>query len=83
MKKQWLKPQMNELKTTDLNIEEAKEALSKGYKLRHKYFTENEFIYMEDDIIYDEKNYPLKDFWKIRESESFRNGFKEGWSIII
>lgn len=57
---------------------EAIEALEQGKKVKHTYFTADEFIYMKDRILRDEKNYRLRHFWRYRTEKIFDTG----WSIF-
>lgn len=61
-----------------MNKEQAKAALKAGMTIVHEYFSEDEFIYMEGDVLKDEKGYHMHDFWDYRQDETF----DEGWEVI-
>jgi hypothetical protein len=58
----------------------ASEALQQGQVLHHKNYTPNEYIYMKDDVIYDENNNSMGkldgEFWSVRQD------FKDGWIVV-
>lgn len=62
-----------------LNKQEAIESLRKGFKLKHTYFTDEEFIYQKGHYYITEEGYQIdiETFWKLRNSE----GFNTGWYI--
>jgi len=51
--------------------------LNKGRKLTHISFTPEEYIYMKDGKLRDEKNQHIQGFWTIRTGYTWR----VGWSI--
>lgn len=59
--------------------EEAIKLLKKGYKIRHKYYSDNEYIYMKDGIIYSEEDYDMGgldgEFWTKYQT------FQDGWEL--
>jgi hypothetical protein len=61
--------------------EEALQAMIGGEKVTHQYFSDDEFIYMKGNNIYDENDFNMKtvndEFWIIRKTEMF----DDGWSI--
>jgi hypothetical protein len=40
-----------------MNKKEAEIALQQGYKIKHKYYSDNEYIFMVDGIIFSENGY--------------------------
>ena len=52
-------------------------AMRRGKILTHKYFTDDEFIYMSGDHVLDEQDLVLYGFWEMRKSSEFQLG----WSI--
>lgn len=60
--------------------DKAIEAMKKGLKVRHYYFGDNEFIYMDAGMIVTEEGYKVKpiEFWAYRSTKGWQNG----WSII-
>ncbi len=60
-----------------MTIEEAKTILASGKKLTHDYFSEGEYIYMVDGVIYSEDDVIHDNFWGLRQLEGWNNN----WSI--
>ena len=56
-----------------MNKEQAKLALKAGRKITHKYFSDNEFVYMDGNKLTDEKGLILKwdEFWLYRNNLIF------------
>lgn len=55
---------------------EAYNSMKTGSKVKHKYFTNNEFLHMVDGIITNEEDYNFESWWNGKET------WKEtGWSI--
>jgi len=65
---------------TDLTKEQAKSALTQGAYIKHKYFTDSEYLYFEQGLLKDEKGYHLdwKDFWRHKDNECF----DRDWYIV-
>lgn len=63
-----------------MNRQEAKEALNKGKKLRHRYFSSDEWIRQAGIIVFTEEGYSIdaQTFWGDRSGA----GFDEGWEIV-
>ena len=60
-----------------MNKQEAIEAMKKGFKVTHDYFSSDEFITMIGDKIVTEEGYSFNatEFWKYRTHESFNTGW--------
>ena len=58
-----------------LNWQEALEAMSKGCKVKHVHFTDDEYFLMKNKVICDENGYDMTRWYK---GESGQN---EHWSI--
>lgn len=60
--------------------EEAIIALGEGNKVRHRYFTYDEYVYVgEGNYLYDEcGNVRGEDFWDVRDGIHW----SDGWSIV-
>lgn len=57
--------------------QEAKIALAAGCILTHSYFTDDEFIYLKDGKIHDEKGYNIdSEFWALRWDEAWQTGWE-------
>ena len=60
---------------------EALNAMQKGHKVTHDYFSPEEYCYMKDGCIYTEEGYnvggPKSEFWSIRSG----NDWEEGWHL--
>jgi len=60
---------------------EAEIQLKKGRKIKHSYYTQDEFLYMKDDILYTEEDYPMgtlnDKFWKSIQK------WEDGWELYI
>jgi hypothetical protein len=58
---------------------EAEIQLKRGNKISHKYYTQGEYLYLRNDMLYTEDDYPqgaLNDmFWKSIQK------FEDGWSV--
>lgn len=56
-----------------------KEKLMDGFKVKHRYFTDGEYIYLENNDLKDENGYVLNwsEFWNQRQGESFDNGWSK------
>lgn len=61
-----------------MDKEQAIEAMKQGKKLTHNYFSNDEWITIENNIIISEDGVKHHNFWGIRNSESW----KTGWSIF-
>lgn len=63
-----------------VNQYNAKMLLKQGYKIRHRFFSDNEFLKIENGILKDENDNHLnwKEYWSFRQSSNFQNG----WSIV-
>lgn len=59
--------------------QEAIEAMKAGKKVTHVYFTDEEWITMEGNVIIDENGYHFDPdlFWFDRKSEAFNTGWSE------
>ena len=56
--------------------DEAIQAMKKGFKVTHQYFSSDEFIYMENGRIHDENGYDLDDeFWQWRQEDYWLTGW--------
>lgn len=68
------------MKMNNLTREEAKNALSKGKKLTHSYFDDNEWVIMMDDLILfnDSQTQSSEEFWGFKKGKAWDSG----WSII-
>lgn len=60
----------------NLNWEQAQEAMREGRRVKNRYFTDEEFFYMENDRVVDEEGYPM-DGW-------YRGYYwqDEGWKVL-
>lgn len=69
-----------ETKVNDLTRDEVKEALSKGKKLTHIYFTDFKWIIMMGDLILfeDGQTQSSEEFWKFKTGKTWDSG----WNII-
>jgi len=63
---------------TNMTKARAVEALESGAKVRHRLFSEGEFVYMKNGVIFDENAHPLVEFWQHRAAEHFDTG----WDVI-
>jgi len=50
---------------------EAIQAMIEGKKVTHRFFLSNEFIYMENGMIFFENEIPAFKFWQYRDSKSW------------
>jgi hypothetical protein len=59
---------------------EAIKAMSEGHKVRHTYFTSDEFVYVDDKgYMLDEKGYVMgPEFWELRTGKQW----DDGWSLV-
>jgi hypothetical protein len=59
---------------------EAYRAMIDGKKVTHKYFDDNQYIFMIGQNIYTEDNCSMgtihDDFWRMRKTESFNDGWE-------
>lgn len=59
---------------------EAYQAMIDGEKVTHKYFGDNEYVFMIAQCIYTEDNCGMgtihDDFWRLRQAESFNDGWE-------
>lgn len=64
----------------ELSIKEAKVALNEGSKIKHRLFTNDEYIYKKNGQLYDEQNTPLVEitFFNMRNSSIWQTG----WTTI-
>ena len=64
--------------------EEALQAMKYGCKVTHKYFTDDEFIYMKDHNIFSEEDYDFGsvfgEFW---QEKSRNENFDDGWCVYF
>lgn len=51
------------MKKENLTKDEALSFMIKGYKVSREYFDSDEYIHMEDGIIYSEEGYDFRDWW--------------------
>lgn len=58
---------------------EAIEAILKGVKVKHWLFSEEEYLYLDEEAFKDEKGLVLDwfDFWKYKQHKNFDNGWSE------
>ena len=56
---------------------EAINAMLNGSKVTHRYFQDDEFIYMESGKIFCESDHELFQFWELRSHA----GWESNWSI--
>lgn len=62
-----------------MNKNEAQQAMLDGHKVRHYHFDDNEYLYMLNNIVYDEHDRNINNwFVNIIESTDWRF---EGWSL--
>lgn len=68
------------MKTTNLNRQEATDALKSGKKLTHSYFPDGEWVIMMGNLMIfeDTQTQHIDDFWRLRPGEFWNSG----WSII-
>jgi len=66
--------------TKDLTLDEAKNLLTKGYKIKHYFFIPGEFIHLVKGKLTDEdgNHFTSVEFWAIRKDGNWLNG----WSIF-
>ncbi len=55
---------------------EAIQALRKGEKITHRYFSSDEFIYMKDGTLRDENDYNMSEFWQLRSATEWNDGYE-------
>ncbi len=58
-----------------MSIEEAKTALEEGKKLTHDYFSDGEYIYMDEGVIVSEDGVRHHNFWGLRQLEGWNNNW--------
>lgn len=59
-----------------MNREQAAEKLQQGFKLKHKYFTDDEYIHIIQGELKTEDGYNFhEEFWK-------NNIFIDGWEVV-
>lgn len=57
--------------------EEAIQAMKDGKKVTHRYFSEDEYVYMKDERIHCELNYDINnEFWLIRSQDWWNDGWE-------
>jgi hypothetical protein len=65
---------------TGVSKEDAYELMMQGHKIRHEYYTDDEYLYMKNGIIYDENEYRMgyghEEFWQRIQK------WEMGWSTI-
>lgn len=61
-----------------MNRSEAMQALREGKKITHVYFTDGEFVYLEEGkVMYEDgASSSVEFFWSIRENELWDKGWK-------
>jgi predicted Zn-dependent protease len=64
----------------NMTKEQAKQALTEGYEVRHHTFSSDESLHMLDGVLFDEVGNVLNitEFWAYRQHINFSNG----WSIV-
>ena len=61
--------------------EQAIQAMKKGERVRHRFFTSDEHIFLKGEIVHDEDGFNLgtiSDFFKYRKDAAFDND----WEIV-
>lgn len=60
--------------------QEAIKALNEGKKVRHRYFTYDEYIYVDENgYLHDEAGFVVGyEFWELRKGEAWQ----KDWSIV-
>lgn len=62
-----------------MNINEAFNRMLQGNKITHEYFSDDEYLYIDDDnVIKDEQGYDFEDGWESRLNDKL---FYLGWSV--
>ncbi len=58
--------------------EDALIAMQNGKKVTHRYFTDNEYMYMENDMIFSEDgvHHKWSEFWDLRSSEDWETDWE-------
>lgn len=64
-----------------MNKEDAYELMLEGKKITHKFFTSNEFLYIEDGTIKDELGYDFMIRWELRDDKIWQKDWSEYKSI--
>ena len=64
--------------SSNLSKNEAIAAMKRGCKIRHTYFSPNEYIFMIDGNIRDEQGLILRNFWMYRTAQLWQTG----WIIV-
>ena len=65
----------------NLTKDEAYQKMKEGYKISHTYFTDDEYLYMENCMIFSEDGYSFDEWWEtigVEISESF----EKPWRVI-
>lgn len=57
---------------------EAIAAMREGKKVRHRYFSDDEYITVKNFELIDEKGYHLRDFWLYRKTHDWESD----WSVV-
>jgi hypothetical protein len=58
--------------------QQAVDAMREGHKVRHRYFTDDEWIAFKNGDFVDEQDYIMgPEFWDFRKSEAWETG----WSV--
>lgn len=74
-------PEKKAYTITGLTKDQALREMQGGAKIRHHYYTEREFLYMKEGVIYDENNYvmgtPSDHFWQNIQK------WADGWETIF
>ena len=47
-----------------------------GKKVRHRFFSDEEYLCIESDTLIDENGYVMRDFWKFRTSDDWDSGWE-------
>ncbi len=56
---------------------EAVQSMHEGYKVQHKYFGQDEYIYMKDGEIHCEKGYNIdSEFWILRTEKHWESDWE-------
>jgi hypothetical protein len=63
------------LKTMDLTRDQALAMMRAGYKVTHRYFCSDEYLYMEHGIIHSEEGYDFTEGWRERTGGVWDNGW--------
>lgn len=65
---------------SNILLEDAKVIQRNGFKIKHVFFADGEFVVTKNGFFQDENGFHLNEneFWNLRQSESF----KDGWSLF-